>query len=154
MFANWLNNAIEGAFLPSFGQNSQDGNDTFNSFIPDYNKNSLRNHFIMIELFEMEIKDHLVQLRAGASKGCSSLQHISVSTHELGLSGDGQSERDLDKPGFESITGRHRMGMQALLILAANSMIIITTITFLCFLWFAHKTKGTGEISLCLDTQL
>ena len=71
---------------------------------------------------------------AGASKGCSLLQHISVSTHELGLPGDGQSERDLDKPGFEAITGRHRIGMQALLILAANSMIIIITIAFLCFL--------------------
>ena len=117
-------------------------------------KNSLRNHFIMIELFQMGIKDHLVRLRAGTSKGCSSLQHISVSTHELGLPGDGQSERDLDKSGFESITGRHRMGMQTLLIFATNSMIIITTMTFLCFLWFAHKTKGTSEISLCLDTQL
>jgi len=30
--------AIEGAFLPSFGQNRQDGNDTFNSFILHYNK--------------------------------------------------------------------------------------------------------------------
>jgi len=30
--------AIEGAFLPSFGQNDQDGNYTFNSFIPHYNK--------------------------------------------------------------------------------------------------------------------
>ena len=27
--------ATEGAFLPSFGQNGQDGNDTFNSFIPN-----------------------------------------------------------------------------------------------------------------------
>ena len=35
--SDYESDAIEGAFLPSFEQNSQDGGDTFNSFIPDYN---------------------------------------------------------------------------------------------------------------------
>ena len=132
--------AIEGAFLPSFGQNGRDGNDTFNSFIPHYNKkisSESSNHDRTIRNGDQRSSSPVTL--AGVSKNCSLLQHISVSTHELGLPGDGQSERDLDKPGFEPITGRHRMGMQTLLILAANSMIIITTIAFLCFLWFAHQ---------------
>lgn len=105
--SDYESDAIEGAFLPSFEQNSQDGGDTFNSFIPDYNIKFPSESFYHDRTIRNgdQRSSSLVTL-AGTSKGCSSLQHISVSTHELGLPGDGQSEQDLDKPGFESITGR------------------------------------------------
>jgi len=66
--------AIEGAFLPSSGQNGQDGNDTFNSFIPHYSKKIPSGS----SYHDRTIRDggqrpSSPAKLAGASKGCSLL---------------------------------------------------------------------------------
>lgn len=130
----------EGTFITSFGQNGRDGNDTFGSSTPNNSKTTSSQSLYHDRNIQDEGYRSFSPLTpAESSKDYFPLQHVSISTHELRLAGDTQSDRNLDIPGVDSIKGRHRMGMQALFILVVNSVITITAIAFLCFLWFAHQ---------------